>query len=112
MGNWKIEFYDRTIYSVGNLGRINLYDSVSGEKIQEYKTEEIFLNSIAFSGEKQVLAAGNTVGAVFILLQDSQTLTKYQLHHKAVREISFADDNSKLLTASDDFSVRVFDINS
>lgn len=67
MANWKIEFWDRTIYSVGNLGRINLYDSVSGEKIQEVKTEEAFLNSVAFSGEKHLLAAGNTIGAVFLL---------------------------------------------
>lgn len=29
-----------------------------------------------------------------------------------MRQISFADENSKLLTASDDFSVKVFDINA
>jgi hypothetical protein len=30
MGNWKMEFIDRTIYAAGNLGKIGVYDSISG----------------------------------------------------------------------------------
>lgn len=29
-----MEFIDRTIYAVGNLGKIGVYDSISGEKSQ------------------------------------------------------------------------------
>ena len=112
MSNWKIAFEDRTIYTAGNLGRVCLYDSVSGEKTQEIKTEDVFLNSISLSLNATTIAVGNTLGAVFLINPATAAATKYQIHQKTIRSLNFADDYSKLITASDDCTIRIFDINS
>jgi WD40 repeat protein len=68
----------------------------------------------------QFLATGNDNGDVYIFnlgiswinSAKKNKMTNLKAHYKMVRSLSFTEDSTKLLSASDDFSIKLTDINS
>jgi len=114
MTNWKVEFIDDKIYTGGDAGTITSFDSNSYAKFRETKVGDAFITSIAKPDEKNYFAAGNNNGEVFVqkFTGDKTTLVSFKAHHKLVRELAFADSDTKLLTASDDAAIKMLDIYS
>lgn len=114
MENWKIEFLDETVITGGDLGRINFYDLASREKTKKVEVGEIFLTALARSNSCNFVAAGNNNGDLHIVKLDGSKdrVVALKPHYKLIRELAFLEDDSKLLTASDDGSLKVIDIAS
>jgi len=60
------------------------------------------------------LATGNNNGDVYIvnMAGSKDKIANLKAHYKLVRDLSFIDDDSKLLTASDDGTIKMIDISS
>jgi WD40 repeat protein len=90
-----------------------MYDSVSSEKTMELKTAEYFASALSVSHDGSRLAVGNSNGGLFIFNRDRDyKMGRYQLHHKQIRSLAFTEDSAKLVSACDDQTIRVFDIES
>lgn len=112
--NWKIEFVDDKIFTGGDSGAITSFDSTSKEKVKETRVGDAFLTSIAKPEEKQYFAAGNNNGDVYVqnFVREKIRVVSFKAHNKLVRELTFVDSDTKLLTASDDATIKVLDIPS
>ena len=59
------------------------------------------------------MAVGNNVGSIFIFDMKSDTdpkPKKLDIHGKIVRSIEFTRDSLKLISASDDQHINIFDL--
>ena len=114
MMNWKVEFLEDKIYTGGEAGTITSYDSASYAKRRETRVGDALLTSLTKSDQKNYFAVGNNNGDVFIqnFAGDKVTVASFKAHHKLVRELVFADSDTKLLTASDDATIKLLDIDS
>lgn len=114
MENWKIECQDDAILTAGDYGRINFYDSTSKERTKKTELGDIFLTALAKSNQKGFIAAGNNNGDVFVLNSsgNKDKVLSLKPHSKIVRQVRFIEEDSKVLSASDDGSVRMIDISS
>jgi WD40 repeat protein len=114
MENWKVEFVEDRIATAGDNGRVSFYDLISKEKVKKVDMGEVFLTALTKSNERPFLAGGNNNGDVYIVNSSgSKELTvALKPHNKLVRQVAFARDDTKLLTASDDSTVQVIDIAS
>lgn len=74
---------------------------------------EIFLTCIAKSNSGGFLGVGNNNGDIYIFnLDNKDKSVTLKPHHKIVRSIGFTEDSSKILTASDDTTIKIVDIAS
>jgi WD repeat-containing protein 61 len=115
MENWKVEFVEDAIMTGGDNGKINFYNSVSKEKVRKVDTGDIFLTALGKADQKDFIAAGNNNGGVFIVSKGSNNKSNVlglSPHNKLVRELVFIEDDSKLLSASDDGTIGMIDISS
>lgn len=112
MMNWKVEFVDDKIVTGGDSGTITSYDATSKEKLKETRVGDAFLTSIARPEEKAYFAAGNNNGDVFVqnFVGEKIRVVSFKAHNKLVRELAFIDSDTKILTASDDATIKVLDI--
>lgn len=111
--NWKLSYPDRNVVTCGELGRVAMYDSVSSEKTLELKTSEFFASALTVSHDGSKIAVGNVNGGLFIFNRDREyKMGRYQLHHKQIRALTFTEDSAKLISACDDQTIKVFDIES
>lgn len=63
------------------------------------------------SNEGSLLAVGNNDGDLYIAnLAKKNKLVPFRPHHKLIRSLSFSEDSSKLLSGSDDSTLKVFDV--
>jgi WD40 repeat protein len=74
----------------------------------------VFITALAKSYDSNFLATGNNSGDVHIvnLASAKDKVASLKPHYKLVRDLTFLDDGSKLLTACDDNSIKVIDISS
>lgn len=115
MENWKVEFVEDNIMTGGNNGRINFYNSISKEKVKRVDTGDIFLTALGKAEQKDFIAAGNNNGGVFIVSKgnnNKNNILPLMPHNKLVRELVFVEDDTKLLSASDDGTIGMIDISS
>jgi WD40 repeat protein len=82
--------------------------------VQKFDTGEVFLTALAKSFDSSFLATGNNNGDVYIkrLGSAKDKIVNLKAHYKLVRDLTFLDDSSKLLTACDDSSIKVIDVSS
>lgn len=99
----------------GNNGRIIFYNSISKERVRKVDAGDIFITSLAKGDQKDFIAAGNNNGGVFIVSKgnnNKNNVLGLTPHNKLVRELTFIEDDSKLLSASDDGTIGMIDISS
>ncbi len=59
------------------------------------------------------MAVGNNNGDVYIVnLEKKDKVANLKPHYKIVRSLSFLEDSTKLLTASDDYTIKIIDVAS
>lgn len=61
-----------------------------------------------------LLASGNSFGDVYVVNLDKKNNNTLNLkaHYRSIKGLSFTEDSSKLLTASEDSTIKVIDISS
>jgi WD40 repeat protein len=114
MENWKVKCVEDWIMTGGDSGRINFYDSISKERVKKVSTGEIFLTALARANERGFVASGNNCGDVYIVnnVTGKERTANFKPHSKLVRDLAFVEDDTKLLTASDDWSIKMIDVSS
>lgn len=113
MENWKIQYVDDFMMIGGDYGRLNFYDSTSKERTKRLNVGEIFLTALATADEKRFVASGNNNGEVHIVnMGNKDQIAGFKPHHKLVRDLAFAEEDTKLLTASDDGAIKMIDVAS
>jgi WD40 repeat protein len=113
MTAWKMEYVGNEVVVCGDLGRIHFYDYATGEHKRKLEAGELHLTSLTKSNDEQLLAAGNSAGGCFLFnLGKKDRSTVLKPHHHLLRSLSFTEDSTKLLTASDDCMLSVIDIAS
>jgi WD40 repeat protein len=111
MSAWKLVFVGENLVSCGDLGHIEFYDVAT--KIVNKKLEggEIFLTAVACCNGDTRLAAGNNNGDLFVVnLEKKDRVVEFKPHCKMIRSLSFSEDSNKILSGSDDCTLKVFDI--
>ncbi|CAL8135193.1 unnamed protein product [Orchesella dallaii] len=103
-------------------GFIEVWNFTTGKirRDLKYQAQENFMMmqqpviSLAFSSDSEMLASGSSGGALIVWkLVTGQCLRRMEkAHHKGVTSIQFSRDNSQLLTASFDTSVRLHGLKS
>ncbi len=57
------------------------------------------------------MATGNNNGDLYIVnLDKKDRVIAFKPHSKLIRSLSFSEDGTKLVTGSDDTTVKIFDI--
>ena len=110
MSAWKIEYFGDSLAVCGDLGRVTFYDLTSKESTKKIETGEIFLTSLTKSNSG-LLATGNSFGDVYVVnLENKNKLINLKPHFKSIKSLAFTEDSNKLLTASEDSTIKVIDI--
>lgn len=72
------------------------------------------MTALGRSNSGNFIATGNNNGDLYIvnIAGSKDKVASLKPHYKLIREVTFLDDDSKLLTASDDGSIKIIDISS
>ena len=74
---------------------------------------DVFLTSLTKSNNQSLLASGNSFGDLYIVnLANKNKIVNLKPHYKCIKSLSFTDDTNKLLTASEDSTVKIVDVYS
>ena len=111
MKAWKVRFSieGERIFTAGNSGKVFEYDTESGELFSDFLAGQSFVSSLDVSNIGD-LAIGNAVGDLYLkALQEkpSQLITD---HKKYLRCIKFTQDATKIIIASDDLRISLYDL--
>ena len=111
MSCWKIEFSGggSTVYTAADKGKLFEYDIDSGDTVNDSRHGEHFVSALAVSGMGD-LALGNAEGDVFLKRLEGEVVTCLTDHKKMIRSLQFSADGSKLILASDDLRISLFDL--
>lgn len=97
------------IYTGGNMGKLYQYDTDSGDLVSDTRHGEAFVTSLAVSGMGD-LAIANSTGDLYFQSLEGEVQTLMTEHKKFIRSVHFTPDGSKLIIASDDLRISVFDL--
>lgn len=108
---WKVKFAgdSKHIYTGGENGRLFYYDIESGELKEDYRLGDHFLTALSVSG-KGDLAVGNTNGDLNFTTYEGESTLFLTEHKKSIRSLTFTPDGSKVILASDDLKISLFDL--
>jgi WD40 repeat protein len=108
---WKVRFSGdgSQIYTGGNSGKFYQYDTDSGDLSHDSRHGEAFVSTIAVSGMGD-LAIANSTGDLYFQSIEGESSTFLTEHKKYIRSLQFTADGSKILIASDDLRISVFDM--
>lgn len=91
-----------------------LWDSTTGAEVTVLEAERGNMYSAAYSPDGSVIAVGNAYGVIRLL--DAATLTEQEVweeaHDSDVLSLAFSPDGSKLVSTSDDQSIKLWDVAS
>lgn len=95
--------------------RVRIWDTTSGELQAEVELPEFGVQSVAFSPDGEVLAAGTSDGVVFFIdPAEGQILRSLQAHEpqRYITDMAWMPDGSGIFTTSDDFTIKLWDVNA
>ena len=102
---------DNLIITCGSSGRISGFDIMSKERVRKIEAGEVFLTSLGVSNDGRFIAAGNDIGDLFIVNYGKKSKTvQIKPHHKIIRSVAFNEDSTKVITGSDDSTMKLIDI--
>ena len=114
MENWKGDCTEDSIFTAGDSGKVVFFDVHSREKstTQHLKMGDAFITGLAKGRTQQHIATGNNNGKVFVGNPQTQKVGSFDCHSKIVRDLCFLEDDTKVLSASDDAIIKMVDIPS
>lgn len=98
-----------TVFTGGEKGKIYEYNVEDGELKSDVRKGDDFISSLASSG-KGHFAAGNAIGDLYIADEEGNYAAVLTEHKKFLRALAFTPDSSKILIASDDLRISVYDL--
>lgn len=94
-------------------GHVMLWDTTTGEIVQEYAGLEDTVQAVAFGpGPGQLAAAGNDAVLLIWDMASGEIVAELAAHDDAIYDFSFSPDGQTVLTASGDGTVRLWDVNT
>ena len=92
---------------------LTLTQSQQYDGLQATNQQDQTVNSVAFSPNEKMVLAGNHGGKVILWnLQPATRLHIFEGHSASVNFVDFFPDGTRILTASDDATARIWDIDS
>ncbi|NUM41523.1 MAG: hypothetical protein HUU45_07795, partial [Leptospiraceae bacterium] len=91
--------------SFGNITRFNL----DGDTLARYTHENVFINTLAFSPDDQLVLAGCSDGIARLWAAKGTPLLEYKGHTSTVTWAKFFPDGQHILTASADQTIKIWD---
>ena len=98
--------------ATGQGGGVSIYDtSVGAGATQKMQSASKCCNSLAWSADGKLLAAGGTDGTATVFdARSGRRVLSVPSHAKAIRALRFTGDSNMLLTAGDDGCINVRDL--
>jgi WD40 repeat protein len=94
-------------------GEVYLWDVTTGQHVRKFEIEDKVC-SVSVSSDNRYIAAGGMSGIVFIWDLNSGKLIDqfkgYECHQGSVRSVKFAPGDKELINASDDQTVKVWEM--
>jgi WD repeat-containing protein 61 len=110
--SWTISAFGKQIATGSASGNVNLYNLETSKKEQSLDTQKkSFVMAVSYSKCGRFLACGSQDGSVCVFdVATSKLLHNLQGHSMTIRSVKFTNDSQKLITASDDKHIHVYDV--
>jgi WD40 repeat protein len=109
--SWKFQFDPKQRQIATGCYSIMIYDYDTMEKINEISNDMKYFYSLCFL-ENNLIATGNSNGAIKVFsTETNKRVHKIEELCMAVRSLAYDQVNARLLSASDDLHINVFDSN-
>lgn len=105
---WKVRFWKDRLITAGDQGKVFVYDPSTGELVNDYKFGDAFVTAIAVNAQNDIVLA-NCNGEIG-MFGDGTFNQMPTEHKKYIRAMSYMQDNSRLVLASDDLRISVVDL--
>jgi len=99
----------KRVITGNNKGHFTLWDGLKFNFINIIKAHESAVLKLAWKEDDNLLISGDKDGVVKYWQTTMNNIKAFQAHDQAVNDISFAPSRTKFATASDDFSVKIWD---
>jgi len=100
----------KKLATVGFESTLRIYNTQTGKSVKQLQCPCPDNHAVAFSNDGQLIAAGGRCGTIRVWdLASGRMKTQFKAHKKRIRSIDFTAEG-KIVTASDDQSIRVTDL--
>lgn len=109
--SWKARFSGdgQFIYTAADLGKLYCFGTESGQLEHDERLGDHFLSSLAVSPMGDIVV-GNTKGDLHFQGHQGESSFLLTEHRKSLRALTFSMDSSKIIMASDDLRISVYDL--
>ena len=98
---------EKQIVSGHAFGAMKLWDAISGKEIGQFGRGNVFeVKSVAYSPDGKYILSGNRL----FHSNDLSESLKLKGHKDRINSVTFSDDGTKVLTGSDDSTLRLWDV--
>jgi WD repeat-containing protein 61 len=100
--------------SGGQGGTVNIFSSETGNKDLSVPTGSDFINSVAYSPDGKLVAAGSADGSISIVDVEAGAVVSriHKAHLLPVQSVSFSSDGGTLYSGSYDRSIHCYDVSA
>ncbi len=96
--------------AAGSYEQIQIFDVATKKEVKTIKMRNGYVRSLAFSPDGKILAAGGYQIVIFWNPNTGKRIRKLEDHLGYVGSVAFSKDGKKLLSASDDQTVRITNV--
>jgi WD40 repeat protein len=115
---WSLTFSpdDKLVVSTSADGTVKLFDPQTGEIKRTIRSQSNWVWSAAFNRDSSLLICGGTDACLYVYQNDPKTKSfnlkySYKLHEKSISKLLFSSqDHSRIVSASADGTIAVFDV--
>lgn len=101
---------DGKTLAVGSYEQINIFDVATRKEIKKIEMKNGYVRTLAFSPDGKVLAAGGYQVVVLWNPETGKEIRKIEHHEAYVSSVMFSKDGKRILSASEDQTVRITNV--
>ena len=106
--SWKVDFDHSGKYLLCGTTSICFVNVDDGKKVEEFATGSRFITALKYSPTGSMVASGNIDGGVIFYEMEKRTrICKLEDHGLSIRDLAFAQDESFMLSVSDDMHINI-----